>query len=41
MIGENRQLVTNAPVEFEKYSVVQWFKTAGKLSIILEEFIEE
>ena len=31
MIRENRQLVTDGPVEFE---------TAGKLSIILEKFIE-
>ena len=31
MIGENRQLVTNEPVEV---------KTAGKLPIILEESIE-
>ena len=31
MIGENRQLVTDEPVEF---------KTTGKLPIILEEFIE-
>ena len=31
MIGENRQLVTNKPVELE---------TAGKLQIILEEFIQ-
>ena len=34
MVGENRQLVTNEPVEFEKEPV------AGKLPIILEEFIE-
>ena len=38
MIGENWQLVTNEPVEFEKY----WLKlkTAGKLPVILEEFKE-
>ena len=36
MIEENRQLVTNEPVE--KYS--KKFKTAGKLPIILEGFIE-
>jgi hypothetical protein len=31
MTGENRQLVTDEPVEF---------KTAGKLPIVLEEFVE-
>ena len=34
MIGENRQLVINEPVEFKKELV------EGKLPIILEEFIE-
>ena len=34
MIGENQQLVTNEPVEFEKYQLK--FKTAGKSPIILE-----
>ena len=38
MIGENRQLVTNEPVEFENNRLK--FKTAGKLPIILEEFVE-
>ena len=36
MIRENRQLVTNEPVEFENNQLM--FKTAGKLPIILEEF---
>ena len=37
-MGENWQLVTNEPVEFEKSpGEVQ---TAGKLSIILEESME-
>ena len=38
-VGESRQLVTNEPVEFEN----NWMKletTAGKLPIVLEEFIE-
>ena len=38
MIGENRQLVTNEPVEFGNNRLK--FKTAGKIPIILEEFIE-
>ena len=39
MIGENRQSVTNEPVEFAKNN--RWkFKTAGKLPIILEESLE-
>ena len=38
MIGENWQLVTNELVEFEKHRMK--FKTAGKLPIILKEFIE-
>jgi hypothetical protein len=40
MIGENRQLVANEPVELGNN---QWkfVKTAGKLPIVLEEFIEE
>ena len=38
MIGDKRQLVTNEPVEFEKHRLK--FKTARKLPIILEEFIE-
>ena len=38
MIGETRQLVTNEPVEFENNRLK--FKTAGKLPIILEEFVE-
>ena len=36
--GDNRQLVTNEPVEFEVNGLK--FKIAGKLPIILEEFIE-
>jgi hypothetical protein len=38
MIRENRQLVADEPVEFEN----DWlkFKTARKLPIILEAFIE-
>ena len=39
MIGENRQLVANEPVEFEN-NRLKFFKTEGKLPIILEEFIE-
>ena len=38
MIRENRQFVTKEPVEFENKRLK--FKTAGKLPIILEEFIE-
>jgi hypothetical protein len=38
MIGENRQLVTDEPVEFENNRVK--FKIAGNLPIILEEFME-
>jgi hypothetical protein len=38
MIGENRQLVTNEPVELRNNRLK--FKIAGKLPIILEEFIE-
>ena len=38
MIAENRQLVTNEPVEFEKNRLK--FKTTWKLPIILEESIE-
>ena len=38
MIWENRQLVTNEPVDFEKNRLK--FKTAGILPIILEEIIE-
>ena len=34
MIGENRQLVADEPVEFEKEPV------EGELPLILEEFIE-
>ena len=37
MIGENRQYVTDEPVEFEKSRLK--FKTAGKLPTILEESI--
>ena len=37
MIGENRQLVTNESVEFENWLK---FEAAGKLLIVLEEFIE-
>jgi hypothetical protein len=40
MIEENRQLVTDEPVEFETGNNRSTFKTAGKLPIILEEFIE-
>ena len=40
MIGENRQLVTDAPVEVEKLNNLLKLKTAGKLPTILEEFIE-
>ena len=38
MIGENRQLVPDEPLEFEN----NWlkFKIVGKLPIILEESIE-
>jgi hypothetical protein len=39
MIGENRQLGTDEPIEFEKLTSFK-FKTAGKLPNILEEFIE-
>ena len=39
MIGENRQLVTDELVEFEKLNQLK-FKTAGKLPVILEESIE-
>ena len=39
MIGENRQLVTDEPVEFEKNNRLK-SKTARKLPVILEEFIE-
>ena len=38
MIGEYRQLVTNEPVDFEKKPLE--FKSAWKLQIIFEEFIE-
>ena len=38
MIGENRQLVTIELVEFENNQLK--FKTAGKVPIILEEFIK-
>ena len=38
MIGENRQLVTDEPVSLRNNRLK--FKTAGKLPIILEEFIE-
>ena len=38
MIRENGQLVTDEPVEFENNRLK--FKDAGKLPIILEEFIE-
>ena len=38
MIGENRQLATIEPVEFENCRLK--FKTAGKWPIILEVFIE-
>jgi hypothetical protein len=38
MIGENRQLVTNEPVDLRNNRLK--FKTAGELPIILEEFIE-
>jgi hypothetical protein len=38
MIGENRQLVTNEPVEFENNRLK--LKIGGKLPIILEDFIE-
>jgi hypothetical protein len=38
MIGENRQLVTNEPVEFENNQLK--FKTVRKSPIILEEFIK-
>ena len=37
MIGENRQLVKDEAAEFENSRLK--FKTAGKLPIILEEFI--
>ena len=38
MIGENRQLVTDEPVDLKNNRLK--FKTAGKLPVILEEFIE-
>ena len=38
MIRENRQLVTNQPVQFQKSPVE--VQTAGKLPIVLEEVIE-
>ena len=38
MIGENRQLFTNEPVEFEKYPVKA--QDCRKITIVLEEFIE-
>jgi hypothetical protein len=38
MIGENRQLITNEPVESRNNRLK--FKAAGKLPIILDEFIE-
>ena len=38
MIGENRQLVIDEPVEFENNRLK--FKSAGKLPVVLEEFIE-
>ena len=38
MIGENRQLVTDEPVEFEKEPVE--VQDCRKLLIVLEEFIE-
>ena len=38
MIGENRQLVTDEPVELRNNRLK--FKTGGKLPIILEEFLE-
>jgi hypothetical protein len=39
MIGENRLLVTDEPVEFEEKLVES--KTARRLLIILEGFVEE
>ena len=36
--GENRQLVTHEPVEFEKQPVK--FKSSRKVKIILKKFIE-
>ena len=39
MIRENRQLVTDEPVLILRNNRLK-FKTAGKLQIILEEFIE-
>ena len=39
MIGEDRQLVTNDRLSLRNKRLK--FKTVGKLSIILEEFIEE
>ena len=40
MIGENGQLVTDELVESLRNNNQLKFKTAGKLPIILEEFIE-
>ena len=40
MIGENRQLVTDEPVKLSLRNNRFKFKTAGKLPVILEEFIE-
>ena len=39
MVRENRQLVTDKPVEFEKTPLGR-FKTAGKLPIALKEFMD-
>jgi hypothetical protein len=38
-VGENRRLVTDEPVEFEKKNRLK-LGTLGELSIILEESIE-
>jgi hypothetical protein len=40
MIGENRQLVTNEPVELSLRINRLKFKTSGELPITLEEFME-
>ena len=40
MIGENRKLVTNEPVEIKKYGNRRKLKTAGKSPVTSEEFTE-
>ena len=40
MIQQNRQLVTDEPVEFLRNNQLKFIKNTGKLPIILEEMIE-